>query len=641
MKKALIYFSVLTLIQVSPTKAAMEVLAWVQIGTGGVSLANLNASYGGTYPKDVLTAVACQFWAPTTGGGVSGCSDAASLNSIVSWAHANNIKVLLTVYNGGGGWDWPLAYSCFNNASTFSNALISAANAYSLDGIDLDLEGYDQPLAQEHRTEFKNFISDLSTKLKASSTRCKMLTVCTTGDVEETGAVNNVPNSDWWADWVGKVDYIHTMLYAEGGDAGREGSVPDIAGDDQYYYSTQQKIGTDGGYPASAISMAIPSFDLEYGSGWNQYWSAHLDQCYNIGASICIWDMQLTNSNWKSGTLWTSLKRFKSLTSNFSLTINKTSGGTVTTNPAGSSFAPNTQVTLTAVPSSGFKFSSWSGAVTGTGLTATVTMNGNKTVTATFASNNVGSSFDMIANGLWESYKDSFGSTITMTKSTTSVAANWNMVKNPANDWSYVGIDGSAADGSFAGLTSIIVTYTSTKPLLISLTDPLLSGTGDDYQYSLPAATTASTVTLATTDFAQPADPTTKSVLRLDSIISIAFAPDVDVDAAAASGIYTITQLKVTGTTLSATKTKKRIPQVASQSNIPLIRATASGLEIGNLHDTRLVTVYNAVGQALTTIRPGSSPSNSIHVPLGNTKGIVFVRSTGLQGTSSVQRIVR
>ena len=191
--------------------AATEVLAWVQAGYGSTCLSNLQGSYGGVSPKDVLTAVACQFWT-VSGGGISGCSDAASLGSIVSWAHGNNIKVLLTVYNGNVAWDWNTAHGGFGNASGFSDALIAEANKYGLDGIDIDLEGYSVPLNQ-YRTDYASSISSLSGKLKSSSTNCKMLTVCTTGDVPD--AADNVPNSDWWKDWVGKVDYVHTMLYAK------------------------------------------------------------------------------------------------------------------------------------------------------------------------------------------------------------------------------------------------------------------------------------------------------------------------------------------------------------------------------------------------------------------------------------------
>ena len=62
-------------------------------------------------------------------------------------------------------------------------------------------------------------------------------------------------------------------------------------------------------------------------------------------------------------------------------------GGSVSTNPGGTSFASGTQVTLTATPASGYTFSGWSGDASGTATSVTVTMDSNKTVTANFAVN--------------------------------------------------------------------------------------------------------------------------------------------------------------------------------------------------------------------------------------------------------------
>jgi uncharacterized repeat protein (TIGR02543 family) len=630
--KKLVFLSIfMSFFAVTTSRAATEVFAWAQWAYGSTCLTNLQTSHGGVNLKDGLTAIGLQFWKVNSNGTLSSSGESAS--GFVTWAHQNGVKVLLTVYNGGASWDWASATSAIGNAETFATNLVNTMNQNGLDGIDLDLEGNALTDPNDHRTQYNAFVANLSAKLKSAG---KMLTICTFDDCGDPAGDNNCPNTDWWVDWVGKADYIHTMLYGEGGSLACQG----INGtDDQYFYSTQQSIGTTGGYAASQISMGLPSYD---DGNWQTYATTHLDECYALGASICIWDLEFRNSNWNtSSTLWNNIKRFKSLASNYSLTITKVGGGTVTTNPTGSSFAPNTSVTLTAAASSGYTFTGWSGAVTGTTNPTTITMNGNKAVTATFTSNNPSASFDLLANGLWESFKDSFGSTVTMTKSSTSVATTWTMVKNPANDWSYIGIDSYAADGSFAGLTSIVLTYTSSKPLIISLTDPLLTSNGDDYMKSLPAATTASTVTLTTADFAQPSDPTTKSPLRLDSVISIAFSPDYDATSAAGSGNFTITQLKVNGTTLSATKAKNRLSSVALKSSMPVVRSIPAGLEIENLQSTRLVTVYNAVGQALASVRPNSSQAGATKVALGKNNGVIFVRSIGLDGSSAVQKIIR
>lgn len=68
----------------------------------------------------------------------------------------------------------------------------------------------------------------------------------------------------------------------------------------------------------------------------------------------------------------------------YNLTINQSTGGNITANPAGSSFDSGTSVKLTATAQSGYTFSSWTSGATGAKDTATLVMNSNKTVAATF-----------------------------------------------------------------------------------------------------------------------------------------------------------------------------------------------------------------------------------------------------------------
>ena len=67
----------------------------------------------------------------------------------------------------------------------------------------------------------------------------------------------------------------------------------------------------------------------------------------------------------------------------YSLTINA-ENGTVTKSPNEDTYESGTEVTLTATPNDGYKFVSWSGVDSSEGTTATVTMNADKNVTATF-----------------------------------------------------------------------------------------------------------------------------------------------------------------------------------------------------------------------------------------------------------------
>jgi cyclophilin family peptidyl-prolyl cis-trans isomerase len=66
------------------------------------------------------------------------------------------------------------------------------------------------------------------------------------------------------------------------------------------------------------------------------------------------------------------------------LTVNTSGQGSVTLDPAGGVYDEGTTVTLTANPASGWEFSGWSGALSGSTNPATLAMNADKSVTATF-----------------------------------------------------------------------------------------------------------------------------------------------------------------------------------------------------------------------------------------------------------------
>ena len=68
----------------------------------------------------------------------------------------------------------------------------------------------------------------------------------------------------------------------------------------------------------------------------------------------------------------------------FTLTMNSIGTGSVTLNPAGGVYTAGTVVTVTPISGVGFEFSGWSGDLSGITNPTTITMDANKTVTATF-----------------------------------------------------------------------------------------------------------------------------------------------------------------------------------------------------------------------------------------------------------------
>jgi uncharacterized repeat protein (TIGR02543 family) len=67
----------------------------------------------------------------------------------------------------------------------------------------------------------------------------------------------------------------------------------------------------------------------------------------------------------------------------YTLSVSATNGS-VALSPAGGVYTAGTVVTLTATPAAGYRFSGWSGAVTGTSNPAALTINGNRSVAASF-----------------------------------------------------------------------------------------------------------------------------------------------------------------------------------------------------------------------------------------------------------------
>jgi len=100
-----------------------------------------------------------------------------------------------------------------------------------------------------------------------------------------------------------------------------------------------------------------------------------------------------TNELSNASISFTMTGTVSNLTANFvrvyklTVNVNPTYGGTVTIYPpppSDSTYTSGTQITVTAVPSNGFKFNGWSGALTGSNNPSTFTMSDNRTLTANF-----------------------------------------------------------------------------------------------------------------------------------------------------------------------------------------------------------------------------------------------------------------
>ncbi len=80
------------------------------------------------------------------------------------------------------------------------------------------------------------------------------------------------------------------------------------------------------------------------------------------------------------------------------LTINQATGGTITANPAGP-YHYGDEVQLTATPSTGYTFTAWTGALSGSTNPQTLTLNGDKTVSAIYTINQYTLTVNIVGSG--------------------------------------------------------------------------------------------------------------------------------------------------------------------------------------------------------------------------------------------------
>jgi chitinase len=187
-----------------------------------------------------LTHINYAFIDPTSSGGLTGLpmSGDARLTSLVQKAHANGVKVLISIggWSGGNDTPWKDMSSSATARATFVNNVVTFVNNYGLDGADIDWEYPDAGTAEA--TNYATLMSQLNTALDAHG---KLLTAA----VAATSYYGNGIKSEVF----GYVDFMVLMAY----DGGTPHSTYDYADQSLDYW-----LGR--GLPASKAVLGIPFY---------------------------------------------------------------------------------------------------------------------------------------------------------------------------------------------------------------------------------------------------------------------------------------------------------------------------------------------------------------------------------------------
>jgi uncharacterized repeat protein (TIGR02543 family) len=174
----------------------------------------------------------------------------------------------------------------------------------------------------------------------------------------------------------------------------------------------------------------------------------------------------------------------------FALTLSVSGLGTVTLSPPGGAYASGTVVTLTATPAADYSFAGWSGDLSSSTNPATVTMNGNKTVTATFTQIQYMLTISVTGSG---STNPTIGSSSYASGSIVQVAAT------PSSGWQFSHWHLDGVDSGTTSPTTVTMNSAHTLEAVFTSTGVtpthILSVTGSTYYLKVVAtgATTSST----------------------------------------------------------------------------------------------------------------------------------------------------
>ena len=198
-----------------------------------------------------LTHINYAFIDPTSTGGLTGLpmSGDARLTSLVQKAHANGVKVLISIGGWSDGDDTPFVQMAADSAAraAFVSNVVTFVTNYGLDGVDIDWEYPDANTSEA--TNYATLMGQLNTAMDASG---KLLTAAVAAtSYHGDGILSQV---------FGYVDFMVLMAY----DGGTPHSTFAYADQSLDYWLNR-------GLPASKAVLGIPFYGRNSADGYEGY----------------------------------------------------------------------------------------------------------------------------------------------------------------------------------------------------------------------------------------------------------------------------------------------------------------------------------------------------------------------------------
>lgn len=187
---------------------------------------------------------------------------------------------------------------------------MAEVDAYQLDGVNLDLEGPGQSPTAD-LPAFTELVKELSAQLKPQG---KKVSVATFGS-----PCFHAPNTSWWRNWVGIVDFQHIMGYNETYEANNttfDECTADPTQNDKpvLKYSFMVEYGDEIGLSDESVSIGVIVGDRTWGGNTADY---HLETILDLQPvpSVCIWELGYISrsSLWKTSAIWEKLTKIKEI----------------------------------------------------------------------------------------------------------------------------------------------------------------------------------------------------------------------------------------------------------------------------------------------------------------------------------------